>query len=109
MSEVNEFILPVTRLVFIAVLTLCLGVLRRARVSNTAKLLLSIAWTVFFLRVVLYFLDRENTLRFLDPVVTHIIKSEISAYYQWFLERYYVLTTFGLAFATSRFIDALRI
>ena len=109
MSEINEFILPVTRLVFLAVLTFGLGLLRRTRVSNTAKLLLSIVWIVFLLRVFLYFLDRENTMRSLDPVVTHIIKSEMSAYYQWFLERYYVLGTFGLAFATSRFIDALRI
>jgi len=108
MSEVNEFILPVTRLVFVAVLTLGLGLLRRARVSNTGKLLLSIAWTVFLLRAAMYFLDREYT-RPLDPVVTHIIKSEMSAYYQWFLERYYVLATFGLAVGTSRFIDALRI
>ena len=108
MSEANEFILPMARLAFVVVLTLGLRLLRRLRVSNTVKLFMSIFWTILLLRALMYVLDSDYS-RPLDPVLAHIMRNEITMYYQWFLDRYYALVSFGLAVGTSRIIDLLRI
>ena len=107
-SEMNDFILTVTRLVFVIVLTLGLRIVRQVHVSNTGKLFMSILWTIFLLRCGIYVLNSDYS-RPLDPVLKHIMLSEINAYYQWFFDQHYVFVTFGLAVATSRVIDVLRI
>jgi hypothetical protein len=102
----NEFILPVVRLAYSMMAILGFGLVRRMRLSNTGKLFFFIGWCVSLLYTLLGVLEGLDG-KHLDPVVLHLLRTEMTGYYAWIIERYYILGSFALAVLTSRFLDAL--
>jgi hypothetical protein len=107
----NEFIRPVVRLAYFVMAILGFGLVRRTRASNTCKLFFFFSWCISLLWTLngcLEGLDAKQV-PYLDPVVLHLLRTEMTGYYAWIIERYYIFATFGLAVLTSRFLDALQL